>query len=402
MLHETPLSKTAEEKNDENGIHLESIKPMAPYPMLFRDCVLAARRLKASDIHLQPTSTGIDIRFRVLGDLFTWKHLSIEHRQSFINEIKRLTNLSIAVSGRAQDGRVSYKNWNLDLRVNLLPSQFGEKIVLRLLDLNQKFDMPTLGFDLKTLKDLTEALRFKNGLMVISGPTGSGKTTTLYTLLCSIDRFKKNIITLEDPIEYGIDGLTQVQVSPKLSFADSLRSVLRQDPDVILVGEIRDSETANLCLKASATGHLVLTTLHANNASEVVGRLLNLGVDDYMLRSCLRLSSAQRLIKKLCPQCSIPSDMPLRRKLEEHLLQLKIEINPGPDLRIRNLKGCPKCIEGITGRVPVLEYMKSSEIKDYLSHLGKHEVRPTLSLKESCLRRAEKGEVDVTEIFEIE
>ena len=202
-----------------------------PYTSVFRDAILAARELKASDIHIQPTREGVAIRFRVNGDMTTWKQLAIEHRRAFINEVKRLTNLSIAVSGRAQDGRVSFQSWNLDLRASLLPSQFGEKIVLRLLDLTRRFELSALGFDQETHRDLLAALQAKNGVIIVSGPTGSGKTTTLYTLLCALDRAGKNIITLEDPIEYSIEGLTQVQVSKKLSFADALRSVLRQDPE---------------------------------------------------------------------------------------------------------------------------------------------------------------------------
>ena len=360
----------------------QKIQALDPFTSLFRDTIVSAKKLGASDIHIQPTRDGVDIRFRINGDLMTWKELGGAHRRPFINEVKRLTNLSIAISGKAQDGRISYQAWQLDLRASLLPSQYGEKIVLRLLDLTRKFELGALGFDEGTLKDISQALTSKNGVLIVSGPTGSGKTTTLYTLLCAIDRYSKNVITLEDPIEYGIPGLTQVQVSKKLTFADALRAVLRQDPDVILVGEIRDHETADLCVKAAATGHFVLSTLHANGAVEVMTRLLNLGIDTHLLKSVLRFSAAQRLVKKLGAHCSMIH-----------------EAQPG--YRTRNSTGCPHCHQGITGRLPVFEYMKGKQIADYLSNLNQE---PTLatSLKEAALKKAQKGEVDYDEAISME
>ncbi len=257
----------------------QRIEVSAPYTQLFREAILAAKTAQASDIHIQPTRLGVDIRFRVHGDMMTWKTLGEEHRRAFINEVKRLCNLSIATRGKDQDGRVSFQGWQLDLRVSLLPSQHDEKIVLRLLDLTRECDLSQLGFDEQTYGDLMDALQFQKGLILISGPTGSGKTTTLYTLLCALDRKAKNIITLEDPIEYGIEGLTQVQSDAKTRLPGHRGPSWRQDPDVILVGEIRDAETADLCVKAASTGHLVLSTLHANGAAEVISRLTNLGVD---------------------------------------------------------------------------------------------------------------------------
>ena len=358
----------------------QRIQGLDPYTSLFRDTILTAKNLKASDIHIQPTREGVDVRLRVNGDMMTWKQLGIEHRKALINEVKRLTNLSIAMSGKAQDSRISYSSWKLDMRASLLPSHYGEKIVLRLLDLTRKFELSELGFDGKTHADLLQALQCKNGVLIISGPTGSGKTTTLYTLLCALDRHSKNIITLEDPIEYSIPGLTQVQISKKLSFADALRAVLRQDPDVILVGEIRDRETADLCMKAAATGHLVLSTLHANGAVEVISRLIHLGVDPDVLRSVFRFSAAQRLVKKLCGVCSGEGK---------------------PPYRTRSLKGCGSCHEGVVGRVPVLEYMKGNQIAQRLEDPRKEGVL-TVSLREAALKRAEKGEVDYEEAFSME
>lgn len=383
----------------------QKIAALDPYTSLFRDTILAAKDASASDIHIQPSRDGVDIRFRINGDLATWKLLDLEHRQSFINEVKRLTNLSIAVSGKAQDGRVSFKNWKLDIRASLLPSQYGEKFVLRLLDLTRNFNLSGMGFDDTTLNDLKAALKCKNGVVIISGPTGSGKTSTLYTLLTSLDRNSRNIITLEDPIEFGIDGITQVQVNSKLGFSEALRAVLRQDPDVILVGEVRDAETADLCAKAAMTGHLVLSTLHANGASEVVSRFLNLGVDAFVLKSCLRFSAAQRLIRKLCVHCARALSAQEMETLHALLAAREISIDHNAQWKTRNPEGCHSCKSGVAGRLPILEYMRSHEIQDYLSAEHQSEnVQPRLgqTLVSAALKLAERGEADVFEALEID
>ena len=373
-----------------------------PYVALFQDVLDRAQKEGASDIHIQPERDFIEIRLRVNGDMEVIKKLAVEHRQSFINEAKRLCGLSIAQSGEAQDGRVSLPVRKLDLRTSLIPTQYGEKIVLRLLDLSREFNLDRSGLDRGAISELRDALRAKNGVVIVSGPTGSGKTTLLYTLLCALDRVGKNVITLEDPIEYSIAGLTQVQVTPKLSFAKALRSILRQDPDVILVGEIRDSETADLCVKAASTGHLVLSTLHANSAAEVVARLLNLGVDRYMLKSCLRFSAAQRLIKKLCPRCSTAAPASVRAALNELCLQRKFRVSKDADLRTRNAAGCSECRQGVIGRIPVLEYLKAVQVGAYLTDTPGSDSPSYLTLRETALGHVEKGETDVSEILELE
>jgi len=387
--------KTEEESRGlKQGSSETGIFRASPYSSLFLDLVRDAKAGNVSDIHIQPTREGVEIRFRVDGDMKQQLVLPLEHRRSFVNEVKRLAGLSVAVSGKPQDGRVSFNDWQLDLRSSLLPSQFGEKLVLRLLDRTRKFELPVLGFDEDTEHDLREILEEKSGVVVVSGPTGSGKTTTLYTLLSEIDRKSRNVLTLEDPIEYSIDGLTQVQVGPKLSFAQALRSVLRQDPDVILVGEIRDAETADLCIKAASTGHLVLSTVHANGAADVVGRLINLGVDRYLLKSVLKLSSAQRLVKRLCTKCSLPLSNSEIANLGRVLTRDNYKGASG--LRKRNDAGCEACRSGVTGRVSVLEYAKGNG----LGPLFQEEPRTdglSASLQSAYLARALKGEVDANE-----
>jgi type IV pilus assembly protein PilB len=386
-----------EERSSEDRVAVGN----SPYVALFRDVLDWAQKEGASDIHLLPQRNYVEIRIRVNGDMETFKVLSLEHRQGFINEAKRLCGFSIATSGEAQDGRISLPGRNLDLRTSLIPSQHGEKIVMRLLDLAREFKLDRSGLPETVISDLREALRAKNGVVIVSGPTGSGKTTLLYTLLCDLDRKRKNIITLEDPIEYAIEGLTQVQVTPKLTFGQALRSVLRQDPDVILVGEIRDQETADLCLKAAATGHLVLSTLHANSAPEVVSRLLNLGVDRYMLTSCLRFSAAQRLVKKLCPKCSLEAPASVRAELAKVCLESKVRVAKDADLRVQNPAGCPACRKGLVGRTPVLEYLQAAAVRARLT-ASEAEAPKHVTLREAALKFAEKGEADVCEVLELE
>jgi len=333
-----------------------------------------------------------------------WKQLSVEHKQSFIVSVKKETRLAIGTSGKPQDSRCVVEGVPVDLRVNLLPTLFGEKIVLRLLDAGREFGISNLGIPANTLSAMMAALNYRNGVVLISGPTGSGKTTTLYSMLCAIDRMRKNIVTLEDPVEYTIAGVNQVRIDPKVSFAGALRAVLRQDPDVILVGEIRDEETAQLAFKAASTGHLVLSTLHANGAIEVVGRLLGLGLDKDTITENLRFSAAQRLVGRLCEYCSLTAPVPLCEDACN-------AVNKGSEndevreakFRTRNDGGCEHCHEGVTGRIPAIEYMNETGVKRLLE-AGAEVARFTRSgvlkqtLKQATLELALQGIVDVREV----
>jgi len=378
------------------------------YGQLFRACVRTAHSRGASDIHIEPTKSGVDIRFRVFGEMQPpWKQLSVEHKQSFIVAVKKETRLAIGTSGKPQDSRCVVEGVPVDLRVNLLPTLFGEKIVLRLLDAGREFGIGNLGIPANTLSDMMASLNYRNGVVLISGPTGSGKTTTLYSMLCAIDRMRKNIVTLEDPVEYTIAGINQVRIDPKVSFAGALRAVLRQDPDVILVGEIRDEETAQLAFKAASTGHLVLSTVHANGATEVVGRLLGLGIDKDSLVENLRFSAAQRLIGRLCDYCSVKAPvtlceyacMALDKNVKDNELQ-------DSRFRTRNDGGCEHCHEGVTGRIPAIEYMNEAGVRRLLE-AGAATVRPTRSgvlkqtLKQAAFDLACRGIVDVREVTSI-
>src|ERR1035437_5326409 len=250
-----------------------------PYGNLFQDLLVRAKEQRASDIHIQPERDGVQVRFRIHGELVPFKWIPEVHKVIFLQEAKRLSHCSIGVSGRAQDARFSMAELALDIRVNLIPSLFGEKLVFRLLDQSRQFSMDAIGLETSAKTAIETALNYGDGVCLITGPTGSGKTTLLYSALEALNRQAMNIVTIEDPVEYTFPGITQVQVSQRLTFADSLRAMLRQDPDVILVGELRDRETSDLCFQAASTGRLVLSPLYANDSEEVVRRLQGLGIE---------------------------------------------------------------------------------------------------------------------------
>ncbi len=358
---------------------------VGPYAKLLKDLVTDAKTKGASDIHIEPTELGIDFRLRVDGNLVLVRSIELHHRESLILEAKRIFGLAIGVSGKPQDGRASLPSLRLDLRVSLLPTHFGEKVVMRLLNLDASFNLSELGFLESEQKMFERALQYEDGVIVISGPTGSGKTRTLYALLKALNPKRLNIVTLEDPIEYRIEGLNQVQVNRKMNFADALRAVLRQDPDVILVGEVRDAETAKLCFQAAETGHLVFTTLHANGSLEVIERLSGLGVEKLVLESNLRLSVAQRLEQKLCVECAEKTSTEVTNWfLEKHPAALS-------ELRMRRDEGCPSCVSGIKGRVPTIEW--ASFVND-----GVKRPKVFQSLEDARTARAIRGEIDSKEV----
>ena len=374
--------RTSEQLLNDNG----------PYARLLRDLMQAAKSRGASDIHIEPHEHGVDLRLRIDGNLMLEKSIEVGHRESLILEAKRIFGLSIGISGRPQDGRASISSLQLDVRVSLLPTHFGEKIVMRLLDLDATFALEKLGFFQDELDVLKRATKFDNGVVIVSGPTGSGKSRTLYSLLNQIDPRKHNIVTLEDPIEYRIDGLNQVQVNQKMTFASALRAVLRQDPDVILVGEIRDTETAKLCFQAAETGHLVFSTLHANGAMEVVERLKGLGIDEFSLRSNLRLSIAQRLEQKICRICSVM--VPEHYVLDAYRDELK-EYFPLSNRISAFQKSveswkCSHCNDGVSGRIPILEY---ASYTDPAETGEEKELYLYRSLEESRMIRMFQGDI---------
>ncbi len=328
----------------------------APVIKLINGLIFEAVKRRASDIHIEPYEDKLSIRYRIDGVLQDVLNPSRRLAPLLVSRIKVMARLDIAEKRMPQDGRISLAlgGRSIDVRVSTLPSRYGERVVLRLLDKEQaKLDLIDLGMDEAVLARFKSVLSEPNGIILVTGPTGSGKTTTLYSGLTLLNDQTRNILTVEDPIEYGLDGVGQTQVNSKvgLTFAAGLRAILRQDPDVVMVGEIRDVETARIAVQASQTGHLVLSTVHTNSSVAAVTRLRDMGVEPFLLSSTLRAVLAQRLVRKLCPVCKEaykPSDFELRAlKLPEH-----------GDYTFHRAKGCMSCSNsGFDGRAGVFEFL---------------------------------------------
>lgn len=329
---------------------------------------------RTSDIHLEKFDEKVSLRFRIDGVLHERTAPPKELFDNIIARVKILSRLNVAEKRLPQDGSFSikYQNRTIEVRVATCPTVFGEKLVMRLLDKGGvELDLDKLGLEPKQKEDFMMAANSPHGLILVTGPTGSGKTTTLAALLYTIKTPEMNFLTLEDPVEVKIDGISQVQVKSEigLTFATGLRAFLRMDPDVILVGETRDNETAEACIKAAMTGHLVLSTLHTNNALEAIPRLIDMGVEPYLLASTLLLTEAQRLVRRLCPDCKQPYK-PSKEEIEMFLKESQISPLPDPNkLIFYKPKGCPKCFNiGYKGRVAIYEtYFITEEIKKMIT-----------------------------------
>lgn len=317
-----------------------------------------------SDIHFEPFEDVFRVRYRIDGVLKDVEHLPYAQKEEIISRIKIMSDLDIAEKRRPQDGKLVFgvSNKNVDVRVSVLPTQFGEKVVLRLLDREQvKLDISSLGMDDHEIEIFRKCIHLPYGMILVTGPTGSGKTTSLYSALSEINSEKVNITTIEDPIEYNLPGINQTQVHDKINytFASILRTILRQDPDIIMIGEMRDTETADVSIRAALTGHLVLSTLHTNDAISTIVRLLHLDIEPFLIASSLRLIIAQRLIRVNCSHCN-EAYTPDERVLHElGLLDSKSEFYRG--------RGCEECNHtGYKGRTGVFEILP---ISDELSNM---------------------------------
>lgn len=344
---------------------------------------------RTSDIHLESFDERVVLRFRIDGVLFERTPPTPAMYAALVSRIKILSKLDIAERRLPQDGEFSMKVQSriVDVRVSICPTAFGEKVVLRILDKGAvNLDVTSLGFEAKQREDFLTAAQYPHGLLFLTGPTGSGKTTTLYAVLNTIKTPEKNFMTIEDPVEIKLEGINQVQVRAKigLTFASALRSFLRQDPDVILVGEVRDQETAETCLRASLTGHLVLSTLHTNSALEAVIRLIDLGIEPFLLSSSLALVAAQRLVRILCPACKVRAK-PDPKQLDVCLKECALPQPPAPSsVFFFDAKGCPECAgTGYRGRKGIYEvFLISPEMRDIIYRHGADLNR----LKESAAR----------------
>lgn len=322
---------------------------------------------KASDIHIEPTTAGVRVRYRVDGELHTSVVLPLETHRAIIARVKVLSSIRLDERRKPQDGRfsASFDDRQIDFRVSTFPTYMGEKIVMRILDRNQGFiPLGDLGLSERDLRLIREAIDRPHGLILISGPTGSGKSTTLYSMLAELDREHQNVLSLEDPIEYHVEGIIQSQVRPEIgyTFANGLRTTLRQDPDIIMVGEIRDAETAKLAMQAALTGHLVLSTIHTNDAVGTIPRLIDMGVEPYLIPSTLILSMAQRLVRTLCDNTgrAVPLSASDRASIEHDLSTLPPKYRfPIPN-EVYEPEKTAACPTGMRGRTAVFEVLEMS------------------------------------------
>lgn len=355
LVEENRLTKSVVTTDD----GLEDIKSSPIVKMidyLFKNAV----EMRASDIHIEPFEFKIRIRYRIDGVLQTMNELQIESLAALVTRIKIMANLNIAEKRAPQDGRIITKinRQDVDLRVSILPVVYGEKIVIRILNRNNlKTDKAELGLSPRNLVKLNDLMATPHGVILVTGPTGSGKSTTLYTMLNEMNKTATNIITIEDPVEFIVEGLNQVSVNTKanLTFASGLRSVLRQDPDIVMVGEIRDEETAQIAIRAAITGHLVLSTLHTNDAPSTILRLQDMGIAPYLLTSSVSGIIAQRLVRKTCSHCAVGREATER---EKELLQQPLD----QSLTLFEGTGCGHCNNlGYYGRMGVYEILTMNE-----------------------------------------
>ena len=328
----------------------------APMIKLVNLLIIQAVKEKASDIHIEPDEKKLRIRYRINGILKEETSPPLNLHSGIVSRLKVMAQMDVSEKRIPQDGRFAMKvgSFDVDVRASTLPTIHGEKAVLRILDRrNLLLGFPNLGFDKRTYREYESVIRKPEGLILITGPTGSGKTTTLYATLEDIKSIEKNIITIEDPVEYSLPLINQVQINEKagLSYASTLRSILRQNPDIIMVGEIRDSETAQMAVRSALTGHLVLSTLHTNDAPGAVARMLDMGVEPYLLSTCLLGVLAQRLMRTVCPSCAVPDKVP------ESILEV-LELDNKADNKIMRGEGCQECgNSGYLGRIGIYEFL---------------------------------------------
>ena len=376
---------------------------------IINDVILQAAREEASDIHIEPMEHQVRVRIRVDGILKVIRQLPRELHSSLVSRVKVMSGMDIGERRKPQDGRfdMGVAGRSIDFRCSCMPTSRGEKIVMRLLDKSSiRLNLAELGLEPGQMQVLERGVRRPYGMVLVTGPTGSGKTTTLYACLQTINSVEKNIVTVEDPVEYDLEGVSQVQVNPRadLTFANALRSILRQDPDIVMIGEIRDVETADISIQASLTGHLVLSTLHTNTSAGAVARLIDMEIQPFLIASSLAVVAAQRLVRRLCAECKEPYTPPkeLRDQLRLHRFDA--------DTVFYRAKGCPKCNgAGYRGRLAVFEVLEvdrdidalilrkasSSEIFEAAKSKG------MMDLRQAGLMKAARGITSLEEVVRV-
>jgi type IV pilus assembly protein PilB len=401
------------EDNEEIDLStLSRISEDAPVVRLVNVLLVDALRRGASDIHIEPYEKELRIRFRIDGVLYDVMRPPLKMRDALISRVKIMAKLDISEKRLPQDGRIKIKvkvdarSRELDFRVSTLPTLFGEKVVLRLLDKeNLMLDMTKLGFEPESLVKFQRNISKPYGMVLVTGPTGSGKTNTLYSALQSLNTIQTNIMTAEDPVEFNLMGINQVQMKEQigLNFAAALRSFLRQDPNIVLVGEIRDFETAEIAIKAALTGHLVLSTLHTNDAPSTISRLMNMGIEPFLVATSVNLIQAQRLIRRVCKNCKKEQPTPT-----EALVEIGFSPDEAQTLKTYRGKGCATCNDtGYKGRVGLYETMEvTDEIRELiLIGASSLELRKKaiddgmITLRESGLHKIRNGVTTIEEVL---
>jgi type IV pilus assembly protein PilB len=411
---ETGGSEEVEVLEDNEEIDLSTLSRMsedAPVVRLVNVLLVDALRRGASDIHVEPYEKELRIRFRIDGVLYDVMHPPLKLRDALISRVKIMSKLDISEKRLPQDGRIKIKvkvdsrSRELDFRVSTLPTLFGEKVVLRLLDKeNLMLDMTKLGFEPESLVKFQRNISKPYGLVLVTGPTGSGKTNTLYSALQSLNTIQTNIMTAEDPVEFNLMGINQVQMKEQigLNFAAALRAFLRQDPNIILVGEIRDFETAEIAIKAALTGHLVLSTLHTNDAPSTISRLMNMGIEPFLVATSVNLIQAQRLIRRVCKECKAEHSSPA-----EALIEVGFSAEEAKTLKTFKGKGCSTCNNtGYKGRIGLYEVMEvTDEIRELILigasalELRKKAIEDgMITLRESGLYKIRAGVTTIEEV----
>ena len=400
-----------EDMEDTDVVTLEKQGGEAPVVRLVNVVLASAIQKGASDIHIEPYEKEFRIRYRIDGVLYSVMMPPMKMKDAITSRLKIMAKLDIAEKRLPQDGRIKIRFSDngtpkeIDFRVSCLPTLFGEKIVMRLLDKeNLMLDMTKLGFEQESLTRFEENIRKPWGMVLVTGPTGSGKTNTLYSSIAQVNAPDTNIITAEDPVEFNVTGVNQVQIREGigLNFAAALRSFLRQDPDIILVGEIRDFETAEIAVKAALTGHLVLSTLHTNDAPSTINRLMNMGIEPFLVASSVNLICAQRLVRRVCANCTEPQEM-----APPALVNIGFTDEVAGTVVPQKGKGCEKCNKtGYKGRVGLYEVMEVTESLRELILVGasslelrrKATEEGMLTLRQSGLRKIEAGVTTVDEV----
>ena len=395
---------------------VEATGAQAPVVKVVDAMISEALKRRASDIHVEPGERDLRIRYRVDGSLQEAFRLPKKYQNALVARLKILSKLDITEWRLPQDGRfrVRYQQREVDFRVSVLPIAHGSKVVLRILDRrNLAPNLDALGFLPSSLKAFKDASSRPYGMILVTGPTGSGKSTTLYSVLSQLNTPDRNIVTIEDPVEYQVSGITQIQAHPEigLTFAAGLRSLLRQNPDVIMIGEIRDGETADIAIKSSLTGHLVLSTLHTNDAPSAITRLVDMGVEPFLIASSVVLVAAQRLCRQLCARCRVPSEVPpeVLERLGYSATELRRRTGD-QEVRWFAPKGCPRCAQqGYYGRFGILETMVVDEtLREMIADQASSEALRTYAvgrgmrtLRQEGLEHAMAGRTSLEEVLHV-